>query len=88
MIIKTRVFELANGKYHNLSDLARAMELSISQVYRVRVGKRGINEKFLIGAKKAFPEYRLDELFYFSHARISDDEVEVTATRAYNHARR
>lgn len=88
MIIKTRVFELANGKYHNLSDLARAMELSISQVYRVRVGKRGINEKFLIGAKKAFPEYRLDELFYFSHVRISDDEVEVTATRAYNHARR
>ena len=88
MIIKTRVFELANGKYHNLSDLARAMELSISQVYRVRVGKRGINEKFLIGAKKAFPEYRLDELFYFSHARISDGEVEATAPRAYNHARR
>lgn len=54
MIIKTRVFELANGKYHNLSDLARAMELSISQVYRVRVGKRGINEKFLVGAKRHF----------------------------------
>jgi len=88
MIIKTRVFELANGKYHNLSDLARAMELSISQVYRVRVGKRGINEKFLIGAKKAFPEYRLDELFYFSHGRASDRELEATAPRAYNHARR
>ena len=88
MIIKTRVFELANGKYHNLSDLARAMELSISQVYRVRVGKRGINEKFLIGAKKAFPEYRLDELFYFSHVRTSDDEVEAAAPRVYNHARR
>ena len=65
MIIKTRVFELAQGKYHNLSDLAKVMELSISQVYRVRVGKRGINEKFLIGAKKAFPENRIDELFYF-----------------------
>ena len=65
MIIKTRVFELAQGKYHNLSDLARAMELSISQIYRGRVGKRRINEKFLIGAKKAFPEYRIDELFYF-----------------------
>jgi transcriptional regulator with XRE-family HTH domain len=88
MIIKTRVFELANGKYHNLSDLARAMGLSVSQVYRVREGKRGINEKFLIGAKKAFPEYRLDELFYFSHSRISDDQVEAIAPRTYNHARR
>ena len=43
MIIKTRVFELAQDKYHNLSDLAKAMGLSISQVYRVRMGKRGIN---------------------------------------------
>lgn len=88
MIIKTRVFELAYGKYHNLSSLAKAMELSISQVYRVRVGKRGINEKFLIGAKKAFPEYRLDELFYFSHGRTTDAEVEATAPGGYNHARR
>jgi transcriptional regulator with XRE-family HTH domain len=88
MIIKTRVFELANGKYHNLSDLARAMGLSVSQVYRVREGKRGINEKFLIGAKKAFPEYRLDELFYFSHSRTSYGKVEATAPREYNHATR
>jgi transcriptional regulator with XRE-family HTH domain len=65
MIIKTRVFEMANGKYQNLSDLARAMGLSISQVYRVREGKRGINEKFIVGAKRAFPNYRLDDLFYF-----------------------
>jgi hypothetical protein len=66
MIIRTRVFEMANGRYHNLSDLARAMELSVSQVYRVREGKRGINEKFIVGAKKAFPECHLDELFYFN----------------------
>lgn len=88
MILKTRIFELADGKYHNLSDLARAMELSISQVYRVRVGKRGINEKFLIGAKKAFPEYRLDELFYFSHGGIPGTEVVATASGEYHHARR
>ena len=67
MIIKTRVFEMANGKYQNLSDLAKAMGLSVSQVYRVREGKRGINEKFIIGAKMAFPDHRLDELFYFQH---------------------
>jgi transcriptional regulator with XRE-family HTH domain len=56
---------MANGKYQNLSDLARAMGLSISQVYRVREGKRGINEKFIVGAKRAFPNHRLDDLFYF-----------------------
>ena len=88
MIIKTRVFELAQGKYHNLSDLARAMGLSISQVYRVRVGKRGINEKFLIGAKKAFPEYRIDELFYFHTGKTSGDVMEITTTRQYHHATR
>lgn len=65
MIIKTRVFDMANGRYHNLSDLAVAMGLSVSQVYRVREGKRGINEKFIVGAKRAFPDNRLDELFYF-----------------------
>ena len=84
MIIRTRVFELANGKFANLSELARAMELSISQVYRVRVGKRGINEKFIIGAKKAFPEYRLDELFYFNASQASRSTKETAATSLYN----
>lgn len=56
---------MARGRYHCLSDLAGVMEISVSQIYRVREGKRGINEKFIIGAKKAFPESRLDELFYF-----------------------
>ena len=65
MIIKTRIFELCNGRYSNLSELARAMGISVSQVYRVREGKRHINQKFLIGAVKAFPEHKLDELFYF-----------------------
>ncbi len=85
MIIKTRVFELLDGKYHNLSDLAHAMGLSISQVYRVREGKRGINEKFIVGAKQAFPEYRLDELFYFLPLPTTSEAVEITVTKRYNH---
>ena len=85
MIIRTKVFELANGKYRNLSNLARAMELSVSQVYRVREGKRGINEKFLIGAKKTFPDYRLDELFYFNPGHPSGNMIETTVTNRYNH---
>ena len=72
MLIRTRVLNLLDGKYHNLTELAKAMGLSVSQVYRVREGKRGINEKFIIGAKKAFPEYRLDELFYFESSQTCD----------------
>ncbi len=64
MLVKTRVFELSDGNYKNLCELAGAMEISVSQVYRVREGKRGINQKFIVGAKKAFPDYKLEELFY------------------------
>jgi hypothetical protein len=65
MILKTRVFDLYAGRYRNLSELAEAMELSVSQVYRVVEGKRNINRKFIIGAIKAFPGYKFDDLFYF-----------------------
>ena len=30
----------------------------------MKKGKRGINQKFIIGAIKAFPEYSLGDLFY------------------------
>ncbi len=80
MNIGTRIFELASQKYHNLSSLANAMGLSVSQVYRVREGKRGINEKFIIGAKKAFPERRLDELFFISVSPTSRPLSEPVAT--------
>jgi len=85
MIIKTRIFELTNGKYQNLSDLAKTMGLSVSQVYRVREGKRGINEKFIIGAKKAFPDHRLDELFYLDSNPPSGYMMETTVTTRYNY---
>jgi hypothetical protein len=64
MIVKTRIFEICNGRYRNLSELARSMGISVSQVYRVRDGKRHINQKFIVGAVKAFPDRRLEELFY------------------------
>ncbi|MFC1974433.1 helix-turn-helix domain-containing protein [Chloroflexota bacterium] len=65
MIVKTRIFELRNGEYRNLADMAQAMGISVSQVYRVREGSRHINQKFIVGAIKAFPEHRFDDLFYF-----------------------
>ncbi|MFQ6121747.1 MAG: hypothetical protein ACE5LA_01635 [Dehalococcoidales bacterium] len=85
MIIKTRVFELCNGNYRNLSELAQAMELSVSQVYRVREGKRGINQKFIIGAKKAFPNYRLDDLFYLDSEPGFGNMPETVVTERYRH---
>jgi hypothetical protein len=85
MIIRTRVFDIADGKFHNLSELARAMGLSVSQVYRVREGKRGINEKFIVGAKMAFPDLRLDELFYFNGDQSPRNAMETSANGRYHH---
>ena len=66
MKLNTRVFELCNGKYRNLTELAQTMGISYDLIYRVRKGERGIHEKFIIGATKAFPGYKLDDLFYVS----------------------
>ena len=64
--LKTRVFELCNGKYPNLVKLARAMGVSHNLIYKVKQGKRGIGRRFILGATRAFPGYKLDDLFYVS----------------------
>jgi len=64
MKLNTRVFELYKGKYRSLTELARVMGISGGYIYKVRQGKRSINQKFIIGATKAFPGYKLDDLFY------------------------
>ena len=66
MLVKTKVFEMSDENYSNLSELAGAMGISVSQVYRVKEGKRHINQKFIVGAVKAFPGRRLDDLFYLA----------------------
>ena len=55
MKLKTRVFELSNGKYRNLVELAQTMEISQNLIYRVRRGDRNISGRFILGAIKAFP---------------------------------
>jgi len=40
------------------------MGISVAQIYRVRNRERNISEKFIMGAIKAFPRYRLEDLFY------------------------
>ncbi len=66
MKLKTRFFELCNGKYRNLVELAQTMGVSYDTIYRVRKGEPGIHERFTIGAIKAFSRYKLEDLFYFS----------------------
>lgn len=75
MVVLTRVFDLYPIKYGNLSELAQAMGISVSQVYRVREGKRKINQKFIVGAIQAFPEYPFSDLFYIAR----DDRPEESA---------
>ena len=71
--LRTRVFELYNEDYSSLVELARAMGISNAQIYRVRQGKRAVNEKFIIGALKAFPRYELGDLFYVAPDGSDDD---------------
>ncbi|MBA7608678.1 hypothetical protein ES703_15859 [subsurface metagenome] len=71
--MKTRVFEFYNGKHTNLNGLAQSMGLSVSQVYRVRQGSHRISVKFIIGALKAFPGYKFDDLFYIDFGENKND---------------
>jgi hypothetical protein len=63
-VLKTRVSEVYDHRYRNICELARAMAISVSQAYRVRRGRRRTKERFIIGAMRAFPGYKLDDLFY------------------------
>ena len=73
MKLNTRVFELYNGKYRNLVELAQTMGISNDLIYRVRKGERGIHERFIIGAIKAFPGYKLDDLFYVDSEKSQNE---------------
>lgn len=85
MIIRTRVFDLTDGKYGNLSDLAQVMGISVSQIYRVKTGKRKINQKFITGATRAFPEHKLDELFYLAFESSPGNNEETTVAARHHH---
>jgi len=73
MGLRTKLFDVCNGRYANLSELAQAMGISVSQIYRVRQGKRSVSKKFITGAMKAFPGYSLDDLFYVAPQEKRND---------------
>ena len=66
MKLKTRIFEFCDGKYRSFLQLAQAMGISYDLLYRVRRGDRIVSGRFIIGATKAFPGCKLDDLFYVS----------------------
>jgi hypothetical protein len=77
VVVLTMVFDLYPIKYGSLTEMAQAMGISVSQIYRVREGKRKINQKFIVGAIQAFPEYRFSDLFYVAR---DDRPVETSVT--------
>lgn len=85
-MVRTRIFEFCHKEYRNLSELAQAMEISVSQIYRVREGTRHINEKFIVGAIMAFPNHKLDDLFYLAPEMLTvtnnDHRYQYPAARA------
>ena len=81
VIVRTRIFEFCDSYYKNLTELALAMGISVSQIYRVREGKRQINQKFIVGAMKAFPNHKLDDLFY-----LTSETPSVTKSRNRQYA--
>ena len=86
MKVETKIFKFYDKEYRNLIELAQAMGISISQLYRVREGTRHINHKFIVGAKKAFPEYNLGDLFYLAPepSHMSDMKMEGFGASVYS----
>ena len=67
MIIKTRLTKLNGDGQVNLSELAKAIDISVKELCRILEGSQEINEHFIVNTIRAFPEYSLDQIFYFSH---------------------
>ncbi len=70
--LKTRIFKLADLAGLTLADLAEAMGVDVSTVYRVKMGQRNIGDAFITGAKRAFPTMDLDDLFYVEEPKSED----------------
>jgi transcriptional regulator with XRE-family HTH domain len=64
MAIRTRIFRIAEDRRWTIKRLSLAMGLTTGALYQVQRGDRGIGAKFIRAASQAFPEYRLDDLFY------------------------
>ncbi len=65
MELATVIPEIYNSRYTDLRELATAMRLPVGVMLPILSGKEPISQDFVVGAIRAFPDHRLDELFYF-----------------------
>ena len=61
MRLRTRLFDV---KGDSMAELASFVGISLAQLYRIKNGQRGINEKFIVRTLTAFPQYKFEDLFY------------------------
>ena len=65
MKLETRIFDICNKEGINIAELAETMGISTSHIESIRSGELEINVDFIVGSIKAFPEYKIGDLFYF-----------------------
>lgn len=71
--LRTRAFEIARCRgIKTDAELARVMEISHATVSRVQSQLRQINQVFIIGALRAFPDLTFEELFFIDPERAVD----------------
>ena len=64
--LRTRAFDVARARgIANDAELARRMEVAQSILSRVRKRERRINQVFIAGAFRAFPDLTFEELFFW-----------------------
>jgi hypothetical protein len=65
MRLRTRVFEVAAAHgFTSDRQLARAMDVDPATISRVKSGEMGVGPEFITGARRAFPDKSLDDLFF------------------------
>ena len=67
MEVKTRLFQVY--PQCDMGQLAISIHTSLSQVYRVRQGKRKVSASFIAGVLTTFPGHRFEDLFYIERRK-------------------
>ena len=62
-VLKTTVFEAAEALGWDMHELHRRSGIPYSTLYAVRLGTRNPGNRFVTGAKRAFPHLSYEQLF-------------------------
>lgn len=80
--LNVKAFEEQQSKYKLIeeSKCAKKMELSSSQLWKVKMGIHDPGKDFIAGALKAFPSTSFDELFFLPGVLRVRDDISQTKT--------